>query len=63
MILVVIGGLNMGLIGFFSYDLIGELLGAYPLVVTIIYDVVGVAAVVVFITSIMHNCCSSCKKE
>lgn len=62
LVLVVLGGLNMGLVGFFNYDLLNTLLGEWPVVVTVAYDVVGVAAVVLFVSSIAHNCCDHCKK-
>lgn len=45
-ILVIIGGLNWGLIGFFNgYNLVAALFGAWPTVENIIYAVVGLAAV------------------
>jgi len=40
-ILIVIGGLNWGLIGFFNYDLIGKLSSG---IARTIYAIVGVAA-------------------
>jgi len=44
MILVIIGGLNWGLVGAMNYNLVESLLGSWPLVVKIIYDLVGLAA-------------------
>ena len=43
--LLIIGGINMGLIGFLDKNLIGWLLTGYPLIEQIIYMAVGVAAV------------------
>lgn len=50
-LLVVIGALNWGLIGFFSFDLVQYLLGAGTAAM-IAYDLVGVSAVVLVIFKI-----------
>lgn len=42
---VMLGGLNWGLIGFFNYDLVGEILGHGSAAATVIYDLVGVSTV------------------
>ncbi len=45
MILVVIGGLNWGLVGFFKYDLVASIFGgADNMIARIIYDLVGLSA-------------------
>lgn len=47
MILIIVGGLNWGLIGFFNYDLVASLFGAgdmEEIVPRVIYAVVGLAA-------------------
>lgn len=44
LILVIVGGLNWGLIGAFSFDLVKAIFGGIPMLVTIIYDLVGLAA-------------------
>ncbi|MBI3114995.1 MAG: DUF378 domain-containing protein [Candidatus Kerfeldbacteria bacterium] len=44
MILLVIGGLNWGLVGFFEYDLVAEIFGAGSTGAKIVYDLVGIAA-------------------
>lgn len=44
-LLVVVGALNWGLVGFFNYNLVESLLGAGSLT-TVVYSLVGVAAVV-----------------
>lgn len=44
MILVVVGGLNWGLVGFFDYDLVAGIFGDASTVSRIIYDLVGLAA-------------------
>ncbi len=43
--LLVIGGLNWGLVGLIGYDVVIALLGSWPLAVNIVYLLVGVAAV------------------
>lgn len=45
-ILVVIGGINWGLIGFFNFNLVTEIFGSIPTVETIVYDLVGLSALV-----------------
>ncbi|KKS65998.1 MAG: hypothetical protein UV40_C0034G0005 [Parcubacteria group bacterium GW2011_GWA1_42_7] len=43
MIILIIGGINWGLIGFFDYNLVESLFGTETLTM-IIYDLVGLAA-------------------
>ena len=43
-VLVVVGGLNWGLIAFFDYNLVTELFGSSEDVVRVIYGAVGLAA-------------------
>lgn len=47
--LVIIGGINWGLVGFLNKNIVNYLLSGYPLVEQIIYMAVGVAAVYVLI--------------
>jgi len=44
-ILIVIGGLNWGLVGFFDYNLVDGLLGVDSVAARVVYAVVGLAAV------------------
>ncbi len=44
MILLIIGGINWGLVGLFHYDLIAKLLGDATLASRIAYDIVGLCA-------------------
>lgn len=44
LILLVIGGLNWGLIGFFDYNLVDSLFGSSSVISRIIYALVGLAA-------------------
>ncbi|AKM83157.1 hypothetical protein A2422_03670 [Candidatus Woesebacteria bacterium RIFOXYC1_FULL_31_51] len=41
--LVLIGAVEIGLMGIMSFDLIGSLLGSWPLVVRIVYVLIGFA--------------------
>jgi uncharacterized membrane protein YuzA (DUF378 family) len=43
-ILLIIGGLNWGLIGLFSFNLVASIFGSWPLIEQIIYILVGIAA-------------------
>lgn len=45
MILVVIGGLNWGLVGAFKFDLVAKIFGDMSVVARIVYDLVGLAAI------------------
>lgn len=44
MILVIIGGLNWGLVGFFKYDLVAAIFGDMSALTRVIYALVGLAA-------------------
>lgn len=43
-VLVIVGALNWGLVGLFSFDLVEFLLGSIPLLQRIVYILVAVAA-------------------
>ncbi|MDN3506014.1 MAG: DUF378 domain-containing protein [Simkaniaceae bacterium] len=43
-ILLVIGGLNWGLIGFFNFDLVGTVFGHMSAFTRLIYSLVGISA-------------------
>jgi len=45
MILLIVGGLNWGLIGLFNFDLVAALFGALSLVTRVIYILVGLSAI------------------
>ena len=44
LILLIIGGLNWGLVGLFKFDLVNTVFGSIPILATIIYVLVGIAA-------------------
>lgn len=54
-LLIVVGALNWGLVGFFNYNLVETLLGAGGTLTTVVYSLVGVAAVVEVVTH-KKNC-------
>jgi uncharacterized protein len=43
-VLVVVGGLNWGLVGFFKFDLVAAIFGDMSMLSRIVYSLVGVAA-------------------
>lgn len=49
LILVIVGGLNWGLVGLFRFNLVAVIFGAIPVLARIVYTLVGVAAVYVAI--------------
>ncbi len=53
-VLLLVGGLNWGLVGFFNYNLVETVLGTGT-VTTVVYSLVGVAAVVEAVTH-KKNC-------
>ncbi len=55
-ILVIIGGLNWGLVGLFDFNLVAFLFGAMGVITRIIYILVGIAAVITIFTSTKHCC-------
>ena len=44
MILLVVGGLNWGLVGAFGFDLVAAIFGAMSVLARIVYVLVGIAA-------------------
>ncbi|HEX2583258.1 MAG TPA: DUF378 domain-containing protein [Chlamydiales bacterium] len=66
MLLVIIGALNWGLIGFFDYDLVADIFGGYGSTgARTVFSIVGLAGLVAafrFIRKCCHcNSCNSCK--
>ena len=44
LVLVIVGGLNWGLVGLFSFDLVQAILGSIPALQRIVYVLVGLSA-------------------
>lgn len=45
LILIIVGGLNWGLIGLFNYDLVAMIFGNMSFLSRLVYDLVGLSAV------------------
>ena len=54
LVLVIIGGLNWGLVGFFDFNLVDALFGADSVASRVVYGVVGVAALWTLIDWLMR---------
>lgn len=55
LLLVVVGGLNWGLVGLFKLDLVASIFGAWPMVQNAVYILVGAAAVYELFTALMGS--------
>ena len=53
-VLTIIGAINWGLVGLFSFDLIAAIFGDMTLVSRILYTVVGISAIITTLT--IHQC-------
>lgn len=49
LVLVIVGGLNWGLVGIFNFDLVATLFGDMSLLSRIVYALVGASAVYVLV--------------
>ena len=56
-----IGGLNWGLVGLFNFNLVEAIFGSWPMLVTLIYVLVGASAVYVAATHMTD--CKVCSKK
>ena len=45
LILVIVGGLNWGLVGLFQFDLVKAIFGSIPVLQNVVYVLVGISAV------------------
>ena len=50
-ILVIVGAINWGLVGFFQFDLVSFIFGEMSLLSRIVYDLVGVSAFILLFLS------------
>lgn len=60
-LLVVIGGLNWGLIGLFHFNLVTYLVGMWPMVESLVYVLVGLSALYLLLTH--KGECKVCSKK
>lgn len=51
-LLVIIGGINWGLVGFFKYNLVDSIFGVETMVSRIIYGLVGLASLWMIYTAV-----------
>ena len=49
-ILVIIGAINWGLVGFFNFDLVASIFGEMTFLTRLIYDLVGISALLLLFT-------------
>lgn len=59
--LVVVGGVNWGLMGLMNFNLVNALLGSLPMVEKIVYILVGVSAV--YLAATHMSDCKACAKK
>ena len=52
LILLIIGGLNWGLVGFFKFDLVATIFGDMSSLSRVVYALVGISAIYVAIVSL-----------
>ena len=50
LILVLVGALNWGLVGFFDFDLVKTIFGNMTTLTRVVYDLVGLAALYMIVT-------------
>jgi hypothetical protein len=55
LILVLVGGLNWGLVGLLNLNLVTLILGSIPILVTIVYDLVGLSALYIAYTKFVKK--------
>lgn len=50
-VLVVVGGLNWGLVGLFHFDLVAAIFGDFSIISRVVYGLVGIAAVYTLVSA------------
>lgn len=60
-LLVIVGGLNWGLVGLFQFNLVNYIFGAWPVLENIIYVLVGLSAV--YLLAVHKSECKICGKK
>ena len=59
-LLLFVGGLNWGLVGLFNFNLVMVVLGSWPMVVQVVYVLVGLSTVYLMATHMSY--CKVCGK-
>lgn len=52
LILVIVGGLNWGLVGIFKFDLVAAIFGPMSIISRIVYILVGLSAIYMAVTAV-----------
>lgn len=60
-VLLIVGGLNWGLVGLFNFNLVTAIFGKVPVLERIVYVIVGLSAIGVIIELI--GCCPLCRDK
>ncbi len=60
-VLLIIGGLNWGIYGLSSYDLVHVLFNSVPMIASLIYVLIGISAVYILVCRL--TLCSCCKSD
>jgi len=62
-LLVWVGALNWGLVGVLDFNLVNQLLGAWPMVERVVYILVGVSVLLMLMAGKCSKCghCESCE--
>ncbi|MBN2211401.1 MAG: DUF378 domain-containing protein [Sedimentisphaerales bacterium] len=55
LILLVVGGLNWGLVGLFKFDLVAAIFGQMSVLARVVYVVVGLSAVAILVSALKSN--------
>ncbi len=55
LVLIVVGGVNWGLVGFFDYNLVDALFGEGSALSRVVYSLVGLSALYVLVTMMMPS--------
>ena len=55
LMLLVVGGLNWGLVGLFKFDLVARLFGEMSFLTRLVYVAVALSAVVVFVPTFLES--------
>jgi uncharacterized membrane protein YuzA (DUF378 family) len=55
LVLLIVGGLNWGLVGFFNFDLVAAIFSQGSVLSKIVYDLVGISAIFVLIAAVSNK--------
>ncbi|KKW43035.1 MAG: hypothetical protein UY92_C0001G0049 [Candidatus Magasanikbacteria bacterium GW2011_GWA2_56_11] len=61
LVLLVVGGLNWGLVGLFDWNLVTALFGSVPMIERAVYVLVGLSAVFMLLSGMCKKCGACCQ--